>query len=120
MARARWLAAVNEWQIETWLEPEPRLRSGLVVPYEDGDLTVKEIERLAAIEPGFVQLMLAIRTSEPLGRRKYWPIYEAAERHGLPIGIHFGGQGGHADRHRVALLLHRGPHRAWRSASRAR
>ena len=88
-------AAVNEWQIETWLDPEPRLRSGLVVPYEDGDLTVKEIERRGD-HPGFVQLMLAIRTSEPLGRRKYWKMYEAAEARGLPIGIHFGGQGGHA------------------------
>ena len=27
----------------------------------------------------FVQLMMAMRTSEPLGRPKYWPIYEAAE-----------------------------------------
>ena len=26
----------------------------------------------------------------PLGRRRYWPIYKAAERHGLPIGIHAG------------------------------
>jgi len=87
-------AAVNDWQIETWLDPEPRLRSGLVVPYEDGDLTVKEIERVRK-HPSFVQLMLAIRTSEPLGRRKYWKMYEAAEAYGLPIGIHFGGQGGH-------------------------
>jgi len=87
-------SAVNDWQIETWLDPEPRLRSGLVVPYEDGDLTVKEIERRGK-HPGFVQLMLAIRTSEPLGRRKYWKMYEAAEAYGLPIGIHFGGQGGY-------------------------
>jgi predicted TIM-barrel fold metal-dependent hydrolase len=26
----------------------------------------------------------------PLGRRSYWPIYRAAERHKLPIGIHAG------------------------------
>ncbi|HEY8288298.1 MAG TPA: amidohydrolase family protein, partial [Acetobacteraceae bacterium] len=25
-----------------------------------------------------------------LGRRQYWPIYAAAERHGLPVGIHAG------------------------------
>jgi len=92
---AAYASAINDWQIETWLDPEPRLRSGLVVPYEDGDLTVNEIERLGK-HPGFVQLMLAIRTSEPLGRRKYWKMYEAAEAYGLPIGIHFGGQGGHA------------------------
>ena len=37
----------------------------------------------------------APRTSEPLGQRRYWPIYEAASAHGLPIGIHVGGHGGH-------------------------
>jgi hypothetical protein len=26
----------------------------------------------------------------PLGRRQYWPVYAAAERHGLPLGIHAG------------------------------
>jgi len=26
----------------------------------------------------------------PLGKRHYWPIYAAAERHGLPVGIHAG------------------------------
>jgi predicted TIM-barrel fold metal-dependent hydrolase len=34
------------------------------------------------------------RTKEPLGKRRYWKIYEAAERHGLPIAIHFAGLGG--------------------------
>src|ERR687886_861822 len=75
------------------LVPEPRLRAGLVVPYEDGDLAAAEIDRFGD-HPGFVQVMLVIRTSEPLGRRKYWKMYEAAVRHDLPIGIHFGGNGG--------------------------
>ena len=39
-------------------------------------------------------MLLMVRTSEPLGRRKYHKIYEAAVRHDLPIGIHFGGAGG--------------------------
>jgi predicted TIM-barrel fold metal-dependent hydrolase len=26
----------------------------------------------------------------PLGRRYYWPLYKAAEKHGLPIGVHAG------------------------------
>jgi uncharacterized protein len=85
--------AINEWQIAEWLTPEPRLRSGLVIPYEDGRMSVAEIERRGSY-PGFVQLMLAMRTSEPLGRPKYWPIYEAAEAYGLPLGIHVGGGGG--------------------------
>ena len=86
-------SAINEWQIAEWLIPEPRLRSGLVIPYENGPMSVAEIERRGSY-PGFVQLMMAMRTNEPLGRPKYWPIYEAAEALGLPLGIHVGGMGG--------------------------
>ena len=86
-------AAINDWQIAEWLTPEPRLRSGLVVAYKAPEYAAAEIARLGD-HPGFVQLMLGIRTSEPLGRRKYWPMYEAAVAHDLPIGIHFGSQGG--------------------------
>ena len=87
--------AVNEWQAREWLEPEPRLRASLVVPYEDADLAVAEIERWAD-DPRFVQILFLARTKEPLGRPKYWKIYEVAAHHGLPIGIHFGGAGGNA------------------------
>lgn len=85
--------AMNDWQIAEWLEPEPRLRASILVPYEDGDMAADEIDRVGD-HPGFVQVLLMVRTSEPLGRRKYHKIYEAAVRHDLPIGIHFGGAGG--------------------------
>ena len=85
--------ATNDWQIAEWTEPEPRLRASLVVPYEDGALAAAEIERLDD-HPHFVQILLPARTAEPLGRRKYWPMFEAAVRHDLPIGLHFGGSGG--------------------------
>ncbi|WP_219418530.1 amidohydrolase family protein [Pseudonocardia nigra] len=84
--------AVNDWQIDEWLEKEPRLRAGITVPYEYPSLAAEEIDRSAG-HPGFVQVLLLVRTDEPLGRRKYWPVFEAAVRHGLPIGIHFGGAG---------------------------
>lgn len=84
--------AINDWQIADWLEPEPRLRASIDLPYEDGALAAEEIRRVGD-HPGFVQIMIAARTMEPLGRRKYWPLYEAAVEHDLPIGIHFGGQG---------------------------
>ena len=86
-------SAINDWQIAEWLEPEPRLRASIVVANEDGDLAAAEIERMAQ-HPGFVQVLFVVRTQEPMGRRKYYKIYEAAERHNLPIGIHFGGAGG--------------------------
>ncbi len=87
--------AVNDWQIAEWLEREPRLKASIVVPYECPELAVEEIDRVGE-HPGFAQILLLVRTSEPLGRRKYWKIYEAAERHGLPVGIHFAGVGGNA------------------------
>jgi len=87
--------AANSCQIAEWLEPEPRLRASLLVPFEDSELAVAEIRRHSA-DTRFVQVLIPSRTSEPLGRRKYWPIYAAAADCGLPIGIHFGGwSGGH-------------------------
>jgi predicted TIM-barrel fold metal-dependent hydrolase len=83
--------AYNACQIAEWLEPEPRLRASLLVPFEDGELGAAEIERHAG-DRRFVQVLIPSRTGAPLGHRKYWPIYAAAERHGLPIGIHFGGE----------------------------
>lgn len=87
--------AANDYQIDGWLEQEPRLRASIIVPYEDADLAAAEIDRVGD-HPGFVQVILVARTAEPLGRRKYWKMYEAAVRHDLPIGIHFGGAGGSA------------------------
>jgi predicted TIM-barrel fold metal-dependent hydrolase len=87
--------AINEWQASEWLDPEPRLRASMVVPYENADLAVAEIERCAA-DQRFIQLLFLARTKEPLGRPKYWKIYEAASHYQLPIGIHFGGAGGNA------------------------
>ncbi len=47
-------------------------------------------------DPRFCQVLLMSRTSEPLGRQRYWPIYEAAAEAGLPVGIHAFGYSGHA------------------------
>jgi predicted TIM-barrel fold metal-dependent hydrolase len=41
-------------------------------------------------------VFIAPRIDEPLGRRRYWPILEAAARAGLPLGMHSGGYNGHA------------------------
>ena len=87
--------AINDWQVAEWLDPEPRLRASMVVATEDGELAAAEIHRRAD-DPRFVQVLLLARTSEPLGRRKYWKLYEAAQDRRLPVGVHFGGLGGHA------------------------
>ena len=86
--------AVNEWQVAHWLDKEPRLRGSILVHPEDPAAAVKEIERCAS-DRRFVQVLLPPRSGEPLGRRRYWPIYEAAARAKLPIGMHVGGVSGY-------------------------
>ena len=86
--------AINDWQVAEWTSPEPRLRASIVVPYEDAAASVLEIERWAG-HPGMAQVLLLSRTVEPLGNRRYWPVYEAAAAAGLPVAIHAFGNGGH-------------------------
>lgn len=81
--------AVNNWIAAEFLDRDPRLRASIVVPVHSPDLAVAEIEHRAA-DTRFVQVLMFSMTEIPLGRRQYWPLYEAAQRHGLPIGIHAG------------------------------
>jgi uncharacterized protein len=85
--------AVNEWQVATWTSLEPRLRASVVVPYDDGEASAAEIRHWAG-HPDFVQVLVLSRTAEPLGNRRYWPIYEAAAEAGLPVSVHAFGYGG--------------------------
>ena len=86
--------AMNEWILHEWLIPEPRLKGSIVVPFEDADAAVQEIERYAA-DPRFVQILMLNRTAEPPGQKRYWKVYEAAAAAKLPIGVHAFGFGGY-------------------------
>jgi predicted TIM-barrel fold metal-dependent hydrolase len=85
--------ASNDWQIAAWIEKDTRLHGGIVVAQEDPDAAVAEIERRAG-DRRFAQIVISPRTSEPLGRKRYWPIFAAAERANLPIGLHPSGISG--------------------------
>ena len=85
--------AVNNWQVEHWLEKEPRLRASVVVPSHNPHLAAAEIERWGG-HPGFVQVILPVRADAPYGNRRFDPIYAAAVRHDLVLGIHYGGAPG--------------------------
>jgi predicted TIM-barrel fold metal-dependent hydrolase len=88
--------AINDWQLETFVKPEPRLKAGIVVPQEDAAFAASEIERLAP-DRSFSQVIVSPRSSDPLGHRRYWPVFEMAERCNLPIALHVQGfSGGHA------------------------
>lgn len=83
-------SAVNDWVREHLLDKEPRLRASILVSPQNPELAVAEIERVAG-DRRFVQVLLLVMGDMLLGRRLYWPLYAAAEKHGLTIGIHAGG-----------------------------
>jgi predicted TIM-barrel fold metal-dependent hydrolase len=85
--------AINQWQIDAWLTPEPRLRAGLVVPSQIPALAAQEIERFGA-HSGFVQVVLPVRSLMPYGSRIYDPLYAAAVKHDLVVAIQVGGAPG--------------------------
>jgi predicted TIM-barrel fold metal-dependent hydrolase len=88
-------SALNDWLRTEWLERDDRLRASIVVSTVDAGDAVAEIERLAD-DRRFVQVLMPIRADAPYGNRRYHPIYEAAEKHGLVIGLHAWGRSGHA------------------------
>ncbi len=86
-------SAVNDWHIAEWLEKEPRLRASILVPPHQPEATAREIDRVGD-HPGFVQVYLPVHSLTPYGNRMYHPLYEAAVRHDLAVGIHYGGAPG--------------------------
>jgi hypothetical protein len=87
--------AVNDWLTAEWLDQDPRLRASIVVPSQNPAYAAAEIERRAN-DKRFVQVLLLASNEMLLGRKYYWPIYEAAAKHDLPIGIHAGSAFRHA------------------------
>ncbi len=83
-------AAANEWQVAEFTSQEKRLRASILIAAEDPDSAVKEIRKRGG-DPQFAQIQLGSRSLEPIGRKRYWPIFAAAVEHNLPIGFHIGG-----------------------------
>lgn len=82
--------ALNDWLRDRWLEADPRLRGTITLAPQSPAQAAEEVERCAA-DPRFVQAVLPLRCEVPLGRRFFWPVYEACARHGLPLAIRPGG-----------------------------
>lgn len=87
--------AINDWLVQEWLDKDPRLRASIVISMTDADAAAEEIERRAS-DKRFVQVLTLVMGELPLGRRQHWPIYRAAEKHKLPIGVHAGSMFRHA------------------------
>jgi predicted TIM-barrel fold metal-dependent hydrolase len=98
MAKA-FARAVNTWVAKEWLDRDPRLSASIVVPLQNVEFAVDEIEHWAS-DRRFVQVLVLAMGDVPLGKRQLWPVWAAVERHKLTLGIHAGS----AYRHPVTSL----------------
>jgi predicted TIM-barrel fold metal-dependent hydrolase len=87
--------AVNDWVRDEFLARDDRLRAGMVLSALDIPAAVEEVERVAG-DGRYVQILMPVRNDVPYGNKLYHPIYEAAQRHGLPLALHAWGRGGNA------------------------
>jgi predicted TIM-barrel fold metal-dependent hydrolase len=83
--------AVNDWLVAEWLDQDERLRASIVLPSRvDPAALAAEVDRVGD-HPGFVQVLLPVRSGVPWGRRLFYPLFDAIVGHDLVAGIHWGG-----------------------------
>ncbi|SFL56352.1 Predicted metal-dependent hydrolase, TIM-barrel fold [Paenibacillus sp. 1_12] len=88
-------AAYNDWLADTWLgkyNGDGVFKGSITIAHQDPLAAAKEIERWAG-HPHFVQVMTDSGARAPFGQRQYNPIYEACNKHNLPLAIHPGTDG---------------------------
>lgn len=78
----------NNFNIHHWLPADKRFLLGIKIALQDPRAAVREIERLAGAPQIAAVCFFATANRIAFGNRYYWPIYEACERHRLPIHIH--------------------------------
>jgi predicted TIM-barrel fold metal-dependent hydrolase len=86
------VSAYNDYLVDQWLSASPRFKGSIVINHADPLSAAKEIDRLGG-HPDLVQVVMCSGSRSLFGQRFYHPIYEAAERHGLPVAIHPGTEG---------------------------
>lgn len=81
----------NDYLVDVWLDNSDVYKGLILVPVQDPRRGADEIDRLAD-ENGMAGVLVPPRGPERgLGDERYDPIYEAAQRHDLPIMMHGGG-----------------------------
>jgi len=82
--------AYNDWLHQTYLQKNPRFKGMALIPLQDPDAAVEELRR-AVKDLGMCGAMLpSTGFQSHLGHKRYWPIYEEANKLGCAIGIHGG------------------------------
>jgi predicted TIM-barrel fold metal-dependent hydrolase len=84
--------AFNEWTRETWLAADDRYRVAMSICSQDVEGAVREIDRIGD-DPRVCGVLVPTGSARPFGHRTFEPIYDALDRHGLPMLLHHGADG---------------------------
>jgi len=86
--------AFNNALAYTWMAADPRYHAAIVVPRDMPDVT-REIRRCKEGEYGdrFVSVLMSPAGQEPMGRQRYWDIFEACVHYDIPVTFHVPGMG---------------------------
>src|SRR4029079_15634011 len=79
--------AINDRIAAEWLSMDSRLSAPIVVPMQAPDLAVEEIERRAG-DNRFVSVLVLSQGDMLLGKRQFWPVWQAAAEHKMSGAIH--------------------------------
>jgi predicted TIM-barrel fold metal-dependent hydrolase len=91
-AAEEFLRAFNDHFLEEWHGLDSRYRLAISISPYDPAAAIREIERLAAV-PGVAGIFIP-DAAVAMGRRQWFPVYDAARSFGLPIVHHVsGGEG---------------------------
>lgn len=85
-------SAINDVFVHDWLTVDQRFRGSILVQVADPQLAAREIHRLGD-HPQICQVLMPSASPMLLGNRYFYPIYEAAAQHNLPVAIHPGLEG---------------------------
>lgn len=67
-------SAINDWQVDVWLDRDDRWRGSIVVTSQDPERAAEEIRRRAS-DGRFVGVLMPLIYMQ-MGHRFYYPIYE--------------------------------------------
>lgn len=85
--------AVNKWQDKRWLDSEnnwhQRYRGSIVAAMESPEKAAREIEQWAE-HPYMSQVLINSEMRPAWGDPRYYPVWEAATRHNIPVACHLG------------------------------
>jgi hypothetical protein len=82
--------AYNDWLADAYLRLDARFKGMALIPMQDPEEAVKELRR-AVTELGMLGAMMPSNgLAEPLGAKRYWPVYAEADRLGCCLAIHGG------------------------------